>query len=261
MAIAKTYVVSGANRGLGLEMVKQLLKRDGVKVVAGARNPASADVLNDLAKQHPDRLKILKLDIDDEQSIKDAATQTAEAFPSGLSVLVNNAGIAGDNTKAAALDTTTEDMLRVFKTNAVGSFLVSKHFLPLFKKGNPDNAIVNISSSAGCIGEKSKAVQAGTNNNPFAGRGMGYSMSKAALNMETVVMAQALKPAGVAVVSLHPGWVQTDMGIEGGRGTGLDLTPDMTTPESVEAQLKVIDGLTQADSGKFFNVDGSIHPW
>ncbi|NXW50369.1 DHB2 dehydrogenase, partial [Nyctiprogne leucopyga] len=209
-----SVLVTGANRGIGLGLVQQLLglPKPPQWVFAGCRDPKGqrAQDLRNLASKHPN-LVIIPLEVTDPASIKAAAAKVEEQLGgSGLNLLINNAGIAKWNT----LDTETlEDMTQIYTTNTVGPLLVSQAFLPLLKKaaqGSPGSAlscskaaIINMSSSGGCI------------SSPYGWDLMqvvSYRCSKAALNMLTKCQSLGYRDHGVLCAALHPGWVQTDMG-------------------------------------------------
>ena len=237
--MSTTYaLVTGANRGLGLEFVRQLLGQ-GRRVVATCRQPGRATALNALAGEHPGRLRVLPLDVADARSrdemVRELPLLAGDDAPVRIDLLLNNAGVlhSGErfgNVSAANLD----DSLR---TNAVGPYLLVQSLAPLLADGA---RVANLSSQLGSIGG---AARFGT---------LSYAMSKAAQNMATVQLAHALAPRGIVVVALHPGWVQTEMG-----GAGAQVTPE----DSARGLLEVIAGLGDGDSGRFLDWQGSTLPW
>ena len=237
--MSTTYaLVTGANRGLGLEFVRQLLGQ-GRRVVATCRQPGRATALNALAGEHPGRLRVLPLDVADARSrdemVRELPLLAGDDAPVRIDLLLNNAGVlhSGErfgNVSAANLD----DSLR---TNAVGPYLLVQSLAPLLADGA---RIANLSSQLGSIGG---AARFGT---------LSYAMSKAAQNMATVQLAHALAPRGIVVVALHPGWVQTEMG-----GAGAQVTPE----DSARGLLEVIAGLGDGDSGRFLDWQGNTLPW
>ena len=227
------YLITGANRGLGLEFVRQLLER-GDSVVACCREPDSAKALHELAGTAGDRLTLRELDVTDADAIA--------ALPEGLSavdVLINNAGIAAEEEAFGEFDAGT--MTRVLFVNSVAPMLVTQAMTPLLEKGGKQPKIVCITSGLGSISRAEGLTF-----------GLSYGMSKAALNMGVKKLASELKRRGVAIVALHPGWVQTDMG-----GSGATLRP----AESIGGMLKVIDKLTTIDNGRFLTYSGEELPW
>jgi NAD(P)-dependent dehydrogenase (short-subunit alcohol dehydrogenase family) len=228
-------LVTGANRGLGLEFVRQLLAR-GDHVVATARHPGRATALNALAGEHPGRLHVLPLDVASEKSRQELAHELPLVLgDAALGLLVNNAGVLHSGERWGHLDPTIlEDSLR---TNAVGPFLLTQALAPRLRDGG---VVANVSSGMGSITDVSEF------------RSPSYCISKAALNMATVQLAQALAPRRITVVALCPGWVQTDMG-----GASAPQTPTA----SVAGLLRVLDALTHADSGRFIDWQDTPMPW
>jgi len=230
-------MVTGGNRGLGLEFVRQCLTR-GDLVFAGCRNPGNAVDLQALSVTHPGQLAILTLDVTDEVTI-DASVEAMRSQVDGLDLLINNAGAYPRGETPITLNATT--MLQAFHLNSVAPMIVAQRCLDLLRSGNHPK-IVNISSKMGSLWWKE--IEGGGD--------YSYCSSKAALNMLTRILALDLRPDGIIVVALNPGWVQTDMG-----GSSADLTPT----ESVRGMLGVIERLTKADTSKFFTWEGQEHPW
>ncbi|MCY3833733.1 MAG: SDR family oxidoreductase [Chloroflexi bacterium] len=232
----QTILITGANRGIGFELTRHLLK-DDVHIFASCRAPESAAALRDLAKQQPDKATIVQLDIDDEASIG-AALKTVAAKVDALDILINNAGIGGGDGARILGKLTAAEVSQVISTNAVAPLVVTQAFRGLLKRGdNP--RVVMISSGMGSLQRA-------------AGRSYAYRMSKAAMNMAARVLAFDGEMAGITTVTVNPGWVQTDMG-----GPNAALKPE----ESGGALRALINGLTPADNGKFFQYDGSDLPW
>jgi NAD(P)-dependent dehydrogenase (short-subunit alcohol dehydrogenase family) len=230
----KTFLVTGANRGLGLEFTRQLLRR-GEKVLATARMPGKAKALKELKKKHKNLLEVYPLDISDDAGIDKLAE---ELHFTSLDAIINNAGILlEDLSRDNGIDPNT--ILKTLNVNTVGPMRVVGALLPMLLAG--DNPIIaNISSGLGSIG-RAEGMTAPA-----------YRISKAALNMATKTLAESLKHRRVPVISLDPGWVATDMG-----GPTAPLTPE----ESVDGMLKVIDGLSCHDTGRFINRHGEDVPW
>ncbi|MCC6228244.1 MAG: SDR family oxidoreductase [Phycisphaerales bacterium] len=225
--MSTTHLVTGATRGIGLEFARQLSQRGDV-VLATARDPKNAGELSGF------RLSIGGLDVADPISIE-GLTEALSDRP--IDVLINNAGV-GSPTKSIA-DCTADELQRVFMINSIAPMLVAKAALPSLRLGKR-KIIVNISSQLASI----------TNNT--GGSSYAYRASKAALNQLNKSLANELGPEGFTCVVVHPGWVRTDMG-----GPNAPILP----PDSVKMLLKLIDALTPADNGKFFNNDGTILPW
>jgi NAD(P)-dependent dehydrogenase (short-subunit alcohol dehydrogenase family) len=227
----KTVFVSGANRGLGLEFARQYAA-DGWRVLAGCRDPARAETLRALAN-----VEVVPFDVADSRSIAVAAKRLAGQ---SVDLLINNAGIFGSSVgdRQQSLDLVDLDVwAQVLRTNVLGPFEVTRAFLPLLAK----NAVVGIvSSTLGSIG-----------NNDY-GSLYAYRSSKTAVNMVGRSLAMDLKPRGIAVVLLHPGWVHTDMG-----GPKAPVSP----VDSIAGMRQVLGSVTVASTGRFFGWDGAELPW
>jgi NAD(P)-dependent dehydrogenase (short-subunit alcohol dehydrogenase family) len=222
-------LVTGANRGLGLEFVRQLLAR-GDRVLAACRQPGKASDLNLLAASHPGRLHVLPLDVANDTSRHAFVGELALVLDDArIDLLVNNAGVlhSGERwgqVREAALD----DFVR---TTALGPFLLAQALAPRIADACPEQGrrggkVAFVSTVMASIGTRREF------------RSPSYCASKAALDMLAVQAAHALAPRGIAVALLHPGWVQTDMG-----GAGADVTP----PDAVAGLLRQIDA---ADASK-----------
>lgn len=230
-------LITGANRGLGLEFVRQCLARSA-RVFAGCRNPVNAVDLQTLFTAHPGQLTILTLDVTDEVTIA-ASVESIRSQVDGLDLLINNAGVFPRGETPVNLN--AETMLQTFHVNSVGPMIVAQFCLDLLRAGEHPK-IVNISSKMGSLWWKERE----------GGGDYSYCSSKAALNMLTRTLAFDLRSDGIIVVSMSPGWVQTDMG-----GSAADLMPT----ESVRGILKVVERLAEADTGKFYTWEGCEHPW
>lgn len=232
----KRAFVTGANRGIGLELVRQLLANDW-QVFATCRQPDTAEALK--ALQTP-QLHIVPLEVTDPASI-DAALQSVQNHAEGLDLLVNNAGIirAPGIDRQQPLDQLTFDSgLTVIKVNAIAPIQIAQRFLNLLKNGESPK-IINMTSGMGSLTHA-------------RGKYYDYRASKAALNMYTRALAQDIAESGIIAIVLDPGWVKTDMG-----GSNASLTPE----QSVEGILNVVAKLTPADNGEFFAYHGKRVPW
>ncbi|KAL1948593.1 hypothetical protein VTO73DRAFT_10399 [Trametes versicolor] len=232
-----TWLVTGASRGIGLELVRQLLESPANLVVAACRTPETATTLGELNATAKGILHTVKLDVSDSDNVQASAKELEPILgETGLDYLINNAGIAeGGNAFALNPDV----LMRTFRTNVVGPALVSQAFLPFLEKSEK-KTILNISSSGGSL---AIAAQVGTRNTS-------YAMSKAALNMLTY--KQKVERPDITLITMCPGWTKTDMG-----GQDAMLEPK----ESVAGILKVITSVTPADSGKFLRYNGEEVPW
>ena len=232
----KQALITGANRGIGLELTLQLLTR-GDRVIATCRQTAQAEALQDLTNEFGDRLLILPLDVSDDASVQAAKTAVSSRVKS-LDMLINNAGILIGGETLSNFDSAI--MQRSFDVNAVGVMRVVTQFVDLLRLGR-DPKVVNVSSQLGSL-QKMR---------PRWGR-YSYNSSKAALNMISRMLSFDLQEDGIALVVLHPGWVQTDMG-----GAHAAVSPQ----DSAAGILQVADNLTLATTGRFYTYAGEEHPW
>lgn len=232
----ETFIVTRANRGIGLELTSQLI-HGGQRVVATYRSTPGD--LEALRKESGGRLSSVILDVNDPQSIRRAADEIA-SHVDRIDVLVNNAGIYLKDDAANKLGALAFDpMVESFRVNAVSPLLVTNALLPLLRKGtNP--RVVSISSQLGSIAGRGDSD------------GIAYGVSKAALNMGNKLMSNELHSQGITAIVLHPGWVQTDMG-----GKNAHLTPE----QSAKGIVGVIANLSPADAGKFFDWRGQAMAW
>ncbi|KAI0650962.1 NAD-P-binding protein [Trametes meyenii] len=232
-----TWLVTGSSRGIGLEIVRQLLTSTDNLVVAACRAPEKAAALSGLKAGAKGTLYIVQLDVSDFDSVR-ASAKDLDAIlgNTGLDVLINNAAIPSWD---VPFSVDPEELLQVVRTNAVGPALLSSVALPFLEKGRR-KTILHISSTTGSM---SSVDTVGV-------RHVSYAMSKAALNMLTV--KQKLERPDLMIITLCPGWVKTDMGGQNGL-----LEPK----ESVANILKVINSVTPADSGKFLRHNGEEIPW
>ncbi|XP_036423910.1 C-factor-like [Colossoma macropomum] len=249
----QSVLITGASRGLGLQMVKHLVSHAErpKKIIATARNPDGAQELQQLVKSHSD-IHILPLDVVSDASIEAAVKEVSSIVgAAGLNCLINNAGILIDSD----LNTVTRDaMMKTFESNTVAPLFITKAFLPLLKTaaaagqgsgmGVHRSAVVNISSLLG-------SVQLNWGEGAIY-KAYAYRVSKSGLNMVTRCLAADLESEGILCTALHPGWVRTDMG-----GPDAPLSPD----ESISSMLSVISGLTVKDHGEFLDYSGKNLPW
>jgi len=221
------YLVTGANRGIGLELVRLLLSR-GATVIATTRDRAGALELIDTGA------RVLELDVSDPASIEALGSKLGDT---AIDVLINNAGVS--STSKLLGDCSGAEFARVFAVNSTGPVLVTRALMGPLRKGSR-KVVVNISSQLASI------------RNNTGGSSYGYRASKAALNMLTVCMANELRAEGFTCVCMHPGWVKTRM--------GGDQAP-MTVEQSARFLLDQVERMNTGDSGSFRNYDGSTLPW
>jgi len=226
-ATAMTVLVTGANRGIGLEMARQLEAR-GMHVIGTARNPDSADELKATGAE------VLPLDVTDADSV---AALVAALDGRKIDMLINNAGVGSQRASSLA-DYDFDRMALAFDVNSIGPIRVTQALLPNLQAGQ-QKTVISISSVMGSIERNS-------------GGAYGYRASKAALNMMNKSLALELADEGFTCVVMHPGWVRTRMG-----GEQAPVSPE----QSVSGLLDVIAGLGTPDNGKFYDFQGEEIPW
>lgn len=237
-ATAKTVLITGGNRGIGLEFVRHYADA-GYTVIATARNPATADDLNAMAAGNA-RIMVEELDVNDFGEI-DALAAKYEG--TAIDVLVNNAGITGrpDRQRFGTIDYSTFEA--VMNTNVRGPLKITEAFVA-HVAASDDKKVAVVTSSEGSIG----SVR--SNRQPF------YRASKAAVNMAMRNIAFSLKDQGITVVLVNPGPVDTDM-MAAARGR----MPLRTTELAVDEMTAVIDGATLENTAAFYHFDGTELPW
>lgn len=231
--MAMHFLVTAGNRGLGLEFVKQLTER-GERVTTTARSPDAADELQTLAERLGDQLDVHQLDVTDPDSVARLEDRVSDET---IDVLINNAGRLSRG--GSPEDFNFDDIRGDFEVNAVGTLRVTEACMPALERGDGAK-IINITSKMGSIADNG------------SGGSYAYRMSKAALNMATRSLAHDLASRGIIATMFHPGWVQTRMG-----GENALITPE----RSIRNMLEVIDDLTPADSGCFYEWNGDEVPW
>lgn len=224
-----TLLITGANRGIGLELTKRYAA-DGWTVVAACRAQQEATALKALKGS----ITIEALDVTDYAAVDKLAMKYSGT---AIDLLLNNAGIYGHRDGALKVSD-FDTYLQVLQVNSVAPMKLALAFLPHLKAGKAAK-IATISSRMGSISQGGGGAYA-------------YRASKAAINAGMHNLALDLKSSGISCITLHPGWVKTDMG-----GAGADI--DVAT--SAAGLKKVIDGLTLKDTGKFYNYDGGEIPW
>jgi NAD(P)-dependent dehydrogenase (short-subunit alcohol dehydrogenase family) len=227
-----TILISGANRGIGLALTRELLLR-GHRVVAGCREPATATELQALSELSGSMLDIQSLDISKADSVQALASHI-EAKYASLDVLINNAGVLTDRDKHSILDLDFEDLAVAWETNLVGTARVAKAVWPLLVKGNRPR-VINMASGAGLIGPK-------RNSNFYA-----YSISKAALNMLTRLLEIEGRAQSICVVAVIPGRVQTRI---------TAMKAPLTAEESAQSLAVMVEGLQMTDTGAVLDRHG-----
>lgn len=227
-----TALITGANRGLGLALATRYAAKSEARVIAVARDVDGAEDLQRLVHASDGRVRAVRADVADPASIEALTTEVGDTK---IDLLVNNAGVPS---RAGFGEISPSELHDVFAVNTFAPLLVTQALAKRLARGAK---VVNITSVLGSIEQ---------------GRGdagyLVYGMSKAALNMLTVKLAAALHDRDIAVLALHPGWVQTRMG-----GSSAAITVD----RSADGMMAVIDALDLADSGSYLAYDGSTIPW
>ena len=242
----KIALITAGHKGLGLGWSEYLSELGYDVIIAGRSIPTMIDAADQI-KTKKRKAFAMEVDVASEQSIKSLAKTVHDTF-GRLDLLINNAGVNPkdfkDKEKARAgfnlefLD--PEILIDVYRVNSLGPILMVKHFKELLAKGQ-DKTVVNISSWLGSISNLS-----------FGGH-YGYVSSKNLLNVLNKSMALEIKNSGIKSLNVNPGWVKTDMG-----GSKAQFTPI----ESANLVYQNVILKTQMeDTGKFYNYDGTVHPW
>ena len=266
MAVPRSILVTGGNRGIGLEFVRQLLAVEPSPdfVIATHRSPRGSEslsVLESLARDHKN-LHLFQLDVTDEAALKQMADSVDSLVgETGLNLMVNNSGI---NTSAARhmdlTNITSEALMEHLSVNSIAPVMLCKTMLPALRRaadrgvslpvGWQRAAVVHITSLMASIqltGEGEFQAVTNTHRRAYAYRG-----SKTAANMYARIMSYELLPLGVGSLILHPGWVKTDMG---GPSAQVDLDV------SVSGMIEQIRKLDESRNGEFLDYKGSVLPW
>lgn len=233
-----TVFITGANRGLGLEMARQF-SADEYHVIGTARRPDKADELKSL------NVQVEQLDVTIQESIDALAIKLKDQK---IDILINNAGYFGpislDKPQPEIDKLEISGVERCLAVNTIGPMRVTQALLSNLFQGK-ERKIINISTRASILTHTYHGGKGGA-------QGYGYKMSKTALNMFTRILAGDLQPDGFIVISLAPGWVKTDMGTQLAQ-----LTPE----ESIRDVKKVIESLTEEHNGGFWFHDGTKREW
>ena len=238
--MSKTWLITGANRGIGLEYVKQLLKI-GDTVIAAARQPEKSDSLRALQGDFKKTLQVAKLDLNRWESIDAFADSLCDQK---IDILVNNAGLYGGSWDNASHRQSKNNMdyelwEEIMRVNVMAPFRLTRALEASLALGqNP--LVVMMSSDLGSI------------ENNTQGQSYAYRSSKSALNMITKGLSVELKENGIRLIAMAPGWTQTDLG-----GTNAQWKVE----DSVANQIKTISALDPKDTGLFLNLLGESVPW
>ena len=228
-----TVLITGTNRGIGLEFVKQFLVREDT-VLATCRDMGSATELRQL-ETDASKLHIFELDVSSHKSMKDLTLQLAGH---AIDIFINNAGVYGPRDSTFG-KVSANEWAKVLQVNAEAPMILTQLLIDNLRDGT-DKKLIYITSKMGSIDDNK------------GGGSYVYRSSKAALNAVVKSISIDLRDSGFSVAVLHPGWVQTDMG-------GPNALIDVKT--SVSKMIDVIDNLNSHNSGSFFNYDGGTIPW
>jgi NAD(P)-dependent dehydrogenase (short-subunit alcohol dehydrogenase family) len=227
-----TVLITGANRGIGLALARGYAA-EGWRLHACCRHPDKAEDLKALKVEAGERVAIHRLDVTDGLKV---ASLSRELADEAIDLLINNAGVSG---RGGFGETDYDRWQAVFAVNSFAPLRLAEHFVEQIARGER-KLIVNISSKMG-------SIAANVNSDSIV-----YRASKTALNQISKCLSVALGPRGITVVVFHPGWVSTDMG-----GAEAPVTPE----DSAAGIRSVIERVTPADNGRFFNYDGEELPW
>ncbi|WP_319530530.1 SDR family oxidoreductase [uncultured Cohaesibacter sp.] len=230
----KHCVITGANRGIGLELVRTYLARDEWHVHACCREPDKAEALRDLVPANLGRITLHRLEVTDQKAVEALARDLSD-LPFGL--LINNAGIKGGEHQALN-DMDYDAWAETLTVNTIAPFRVTEALLPSLRR-TPGAMVATISSQLGAMSLRGADRYA-------------YRSSKAAVNKVMQGMAEDLRGDGITCVLFHPGWVKTDMGGE---------NAEILAGESATGIAQTLDRLTLTDSGGFFKWNGEKHEW
>jgi NAD(P)-dependent dehydrogenase (short-subunit alcohol dehydrogenase family) len=240
----KIALITGANKGLGFEMARQL-GQTGITVVLAARDPGKGEAATAKLRGEGLDARFLKLEVTNKDDHAAAAAFLDKNF-GRLDILINNAGISAEDLGAGKVSTTTPDVIhRTFETNFFAPVALTQALLPLLRKSDAGR-IVNMSSILG-----SQTLHADPNSPIYDFKSLSYDASKAALNSFTIHLAHELKDTPIKVNSAHPGWVKTDM--------GTDAAP-MEIPEGGKTGVALALLGEDGPTGGFFHL-GKPLPW
>lgn len=232
--VTQNIFITGANRGMGLGYVELFLKK-GKSVVATTKNPIEAHELISLQKKYSDRLEILELNVENEDSINQLI-KLLEKGKKSFSIAINNAGISIDEEFGKW---TMSNFERHFRINTIGPALISQALVPFLIKGGK---FIQISSGLGSLS---------LNINPQMPLDA-YAMSKCSLHSLTIRLAEKLREKNIIVTAINPGWVKTEMG---------GNEAPMMVKDVVRNIANTIDNLTEKETGSFLTDMGEQIPW
>ena len=231
--MTQTVLITGSNRGIGLELARQYVA-GGNRVIATCRDPGRAARLTALQPVASGRLQTYQLDVTSEDSIRDLSSQLAGDT---IDILINNAGVLGGEHQTAG-DMDYAAWAHTLQVNTIAPFRVTTALLPNLRRSKRPR-VITLSSQMGSLQRQSSGFYA-------------YRSSKAAVNKVMQALAIDLQESGIVICPVHPGWVRTDMG---------GAQASLTVQESAAGLIRLVEGLTLTDSGRFLQWDGTEHPW
>ncbi|WP_437756966.1 SDR family oxidoreductase [Sorangium sp. So ce1389] len=238
----KVALVTGANKGIGFEVARQLGQR-GMTALVGARDPERGEAAALRLREEGVDARFVRLDVTDGATI-DAAARRIEAELGRLDVLVNNAGIALDRNKPSECN--LDEVRQIYEVNVLGVVAVTKAMLPMLRRAAPHARIVNVTSGLGSLT---------LHTDPSWEHGginvIGYTSSKAALNMVTVQLAKELRGTGIKVNAADPGYTATDLN---------NNTGTQTVAEGAESTVTLATLGDDGPTGGYFDRRGRV-PW
>jgi NAD(P)-dependent dehydrogenase (short-subunit alcohol dehydrogenase family) len=229
-----TALITGTNRGIGLELVRQYAS-DGWQVFATCRDPERAPDLLRLSQDSRGLVTVLPLDVSNQKQIETLSRQLGSVE---IDLLFNNAGVYGP-TDSEFGNSDVERWMEALRINTVAPMKIMEAFVDQVAASKL-RLIANMSSKMGSMADNG------------SGGSYIYRSTKAALNAVVVSAAHDLKARGITAVAMHPGWVRTDMGGPNG---------EISVEQSAAALRRILAEVNLGDSGKFFDIDGSLIPW
>lgn len=235
----KTVYITGADRGLGFALTKKFLEAD--YLTFAGRYLEEWNWLAELQTEYPENLKIIKLDLESDSSIKKAAAEISKETDS-LDILINNAGIFAPGVDDILGELDFEIMEKMYRVNSLGPLKVTHSVIDLLLKGE-EKLLINISSEAGSIADCPREKE------------YGYSMSKSALNMQSKIIQNHLQKKGLKVFALHPGYLKTYM--LGNKNEEADI-------EAAESAAEIFKRFVEEGrdfQGIYYDYQGNHLPW
>ena len=241
----KTALITGANKGIGLETARQLARDHNFTVLLGSRDGAKGEAAARSLRESGLDAHAVVLEVTDAKSVQNAVRFVDERF-GHLDVLINNAGVNVEFSAGLIPSTLPlAELRRTYETNVFGAFSVLQAMLPLLHK-SPAPRVVNVSSIIGSLAHQSNPEWFG-----YAINTLAYSSSKTALNSLTIAFAKEFKDTPMKINAAHPGWVKTDL--------GTDAAP-LELEDGPRVLLRLATLPADGPTGQFFEDDGPL-PW